>query len=112
MGLARQDRVAATCAGVGSPATSLQQRGCPQPPCAHGVPGGAGPSAALTLLGDDPVSPVVASPGSRPRGARNAAPGFPGQSPEQRHVERSRPNDNAASRPLSPVLSDSSRPVV
>src|SRR5450830_1314323 len=78
MGLARQDRGAATRAGVGSPATSLQQRACPQPPCAKGVPGGAGPSAALTLLGDDPyhqssrrLAADPAAPGMRPRDYRD-----------------------------------------
>src|SRR5450759_21537 len=89
MGLARQDRGAAACAGVCSPATSLQQRACPQPPCAQRVPGGAGPSAALTLLGDDPyhqssrrLAADPAAPGMRPRDYRDrllgpARPGAP-----------------------------------
>ena len=73
MGLARQDHGAATWAGVGSPPSRCNKELDRNPHAPQGVPGGAGPSAALPLLGDDPyhqssrrLAAGPAAPGIRP----------------------------------------------
>ena len=71
MGLARQDRGAPTQAGVASPPSRCDKELDRNPHAPQGVPGGAGPSAALTLLGDDPYHQS-----SRRLAANPAAPGI------------------------------------